>query len=238
MDHIPVAIADEASLNYVHADDLGTPRAISNSQQERVWAWRLSGNPFGENPPTSGPGYTFNLRFPGQYFDSDSSLNYNYQRNYDSTAGRYVQSDPIGLNDSTSTYAYVGSNPLTFSDPTGTQVALPWVEPWVGGAPTGAIDVMPWVESRARGKTDPLQDLSPINPGRDCDGNCKPCPPGSSWAAPGSEHGSTNGWHWHWIEYNQNKNNCICYPYRRSSANQPPNVPVHPLSPLQTIPVI
>lgn len=37
-----------------------------------------------------------NLRFPGQYFDAETDFHYNYFRDYDSSSGRYIQSDPIG----------------------------------------------------------------------------------------------------------------------------------------------
>jgi RHS repeat-associated protein len=44
---------------------------------------------------------------------------YNYFRDYDPTTGRYIESDPIGLNGGMSTYGYVGGNPLRFADPFG-----------------------------------------------------------------------------------------------------------------------
>jgi RHS repeat-associated protein len=34
---------------------------------------------------------------PGQYFDKETNLHYNYYRDYDPAQGRYVESDPIGL---------------------------------------------------------------------------------------------------------------------------------------------
>lgn len=34
---------------------------------------------------------------PGQYYDAESNLHYNYFRDYDPQTGRYVQSDPIGI---------------------------------------------------------------------------------------------------------------------------------------------
>jgi RHS repeat-associated protein len=34
---------------------------------------------------------------PGQYFDKETNLHYNYNREYDPSTGRYVESDLIGL---------------------------------------------------------------------------------------------------------------------------------------------
>uniref|UniRef100_UPI0018EA3B43 RHS repeat-associated core domain-containing protein n=1 Tax=Dyella sp. ASV21 TaxID=2795114 RepID=UPI0018EA3B43 len=113
--------SSQAEINYITADHLGTPRAITNQSSSVIWQWPYQGNPFGEQQPTSVTGYVFNLRFPGQYNDAESGLNYNVNRYYESAIGGYDQPDPTGLAAGPSLYAYVGGNPLSYVDPLGLQ---------------------------------------------------------------------------------------------------------------------
>jgi len=121
---LPVAIVDTAgtasTVNYITADGLGTPRVVTNGSGTTVWSWSYQSNPFGEQQPTSSTGYVFNLRFPGQYYDAESGLAYNVNRDYEAATGRYVQSDPLGtFGGQASTYGYVSNGPLQYSDPVG-----------------------------------------------------------------------------------------------------------------------
>lgn len=68
---------------------------------------------------SSDDSFTYNLRFPGQYFDSETGLHHNYHRDYDSRLGRYIESDPIGLKGGLATFAYAKSSPLGHIDPFG-----------------------------------------------------------------------------------------------------------------------
>ena len=69
------------------------------------------------------------LRFPGQWFQLESGLAYNWHRHYDATLGRYVQPDPLGLtamlSDGPNVYSYAKSSPVNFKDPTG-QIVVPF----------------------------------------------------------------------------------------------------------------
>ena len=124
---IPVAVVDNtingsvttSTVNYVAADQLGTPRAVSNGAGAVIWSWAYQSNPFGEQQPTSTTGYVLNLRFPGQYYDAETNTNYNMFRSYNPPLGRFDQSDPTGLNGGISTYAAVENNPLDNVDPLG-----------------------------------------------------------------------------------------------------------------------
>lgn len=116
---LTTTIADTPPVMYTHTDHLGTPRALTDQNQQIVW--QADYNPFGMATITTGQ-VTNNLRFPGQYFDGETGFYYNYFRDYDPSLGRYLQSDPIGLDGGINAYGYVEGNPLRYSDPLGLQI--------------------------------------------------------------------------------------------------------------------
>jgi RHS repeat-associated protein len=127
---LPIAVLQPSGQFYIAPDHLGAPHQITNASQQVVWFW--DHDPFGNGAPI-GP-LDYRLRFPGQFADAATGLNYNYFRDYDPKMGRYVQSDPIGVAGGMNTYAYVGGNPLGGYDRFGRNAAtLAW-----GGAELGA----------------------------------------------------------------------------------------------------
>ena len=99
---VTVLAAPEARLYFLHTDYLDTPRLVTDETNKIVWRSKPLTEPFGlspveEDPDGDGTAFTLNLRFPGQYFDKETNLHYNYFRDYDPNTGRYLQSDPIGL---------------------------------------------------------------------------------------------------------------------------------------------
>jgi RHS repeat-associated protein len=121
-DDVPVSIivhgATETAL-YLETDHLNTPIAARDQSGKVVWKWESDA--FGSTLPNEDPDgdtqkTTINLRFPGQYFDKESGLHYNWNRYYDPKLGRYLSPDPIGLRGGRNPMVYVGGNPLTRID--------------------------------------------------------------------------------------------------------------------------
>jgi RHS repeat-associated protein len=126
MGDIPIATLHPSgstyAIFYVHTDHLNTPRRVSQPSDNQL-RWRWDPNPFGDTAPNNNPAslgaFTYHLRYPGQYFDIETNLSYNYFRDYDSAIGRYVQSDPIGLGGGVNTFGYALSRPMLLIDPRG-----------------------------------------------------------------------------------------------------------------------
>lgn len=183
----------KAQVNYVYADHLNTPRVITRaSDNQMVWRWDQA-DPFGmalpdENPSGVGT-FTYNPRFPGQVFDKETNLHYNYFRDYDPQTGRYIQSDPIGLAGGINTYAYVANQPTRYTDPLG---LCPWcIIPALPYIPELAIiGATWWAMKPPKDAYDPNGAKAPGKPG-EAEGFCEP-KRGPKWGR--SPNGRGNGW--------------------------------------------
>jgi RHS repeat-associated protein len=87
-----------------------------------VWRWDQA-EPFGANPADANPSglgaFDLPLRLPGQRYDQETGLHYNYFRDYDPSLGRYGESDPVGLKGGINSYLYVHAAPVALRDPLG-----------------------------------------------------------------------------------------------------------------------
>ncbi len=116
LDGAPLAYIEAGNTYQIHVDHLATPQVLTDGTGQV--AWEAHYTPFGRAAVIS-QGPTFNLRFPGQYFDDETGLHYNWHRYYDPAIGRFITSDPIGLAGGLNTYGYAYENPVMTTDPTG-----------------------------------------------------------------------------------------------------------------------
>ncbi len=114
---MPVAVIDDVSgtpvTYYVHVDHLNRPVMMTNTSKASVWAATFL--PWGGVHAITGSA-SLEARFPGQWFQLESGLHYNWHRHYDPSVGRYTQPDPLGFVDGPSVYAYARGNPQGLVD--------------------------------------------------------------------------------------------------------------------------
>lgn len=114
---VAVVIPGTPPVTYsVHTDHLERPVMMTDASPAS--AWQASYLPYGEVASITGPA-SLDYRFPGQWFQLESGLHYNWHRHYDETTGRYVQPDPLGMPDGPSRWAYAANSPLMNIDPSG-----------------------------------------------------------------------------------------------------------------------
>ncbi|MFH2047745.1 MAG: RHS repeat-associated core domain-containing protein, partial [Pseudomonadota bacterium] len=107
------------ALYYYGNDQLGTPQILTDSTNTVVW--EAVYKPYGEADVNPNSTVVNNFRFPGQYYDAETGLHYNYFRYYDPGTGRYLRADPIGLAGGINLFSYVENNPLNLTDSKGLQ---------------------------------------------------------------------------------------------------------------------
>ena len=122
MGNTPVGIIKPEGVYRIYADQIDTPRLITDDTNRPVWQW--DAKPFGDSQPNedldgNGTPFHYNLRFPGQYYDAETKTHYNFNRDYEPETGRYVQSDPVGLQGGLNSFSYTDSNPIMKTDPSG-----------------------------------------------------------------------------------------------------------------------
>jgi RHS repeat-associated protein len=134
-----LAMVDTGSgeIYYYHNDHLGTPELMTEASGNAVWEVELK--PFGEAKVKSTSTVNNNFRLPGQIFDEETGLHYNYFRDYHPGIGRFIEADPIGMKGGINLYVYCANDPVNSMDPDGQVVALAYyiTQAAIGGI-TGA----------------------------------------------------------------------------------------------------
>lgn len=114
----PVFLTQGESYYFYQNDHLGTPQKLVD--ESGVVVWSAAYTAFGQAIVNTASTVENNLRFPGQYFDEETGLHYNWNRYYDPESGRYTQVDPIGFDGMDSNvYRYVKNSTTNFIDPIG-----------------------------------------------------------------------------------------------------------------------
>ena len=105
------------------------------------------------------------MRFPGQYYDNETGLHYNWHRYYDPSIGRYLRSDPIGFfGGDVNLFAYVLNNPVNAIDPDGR--AVHWIVRFIYGRLAAAL-----LNQADRGDDSTSWQQQMMDEGKDWDGN-------------------------------------------------------------------
>jgi RHS repeat-associated protein len=112
----PSMLVEGGHVYFYVKDHLDTPKKVVDESGDINWAAEYKS--FGE-VSVSVNTVTNNFRFPGQYWDSETGLHYNWHRYYDTGIGRYLREDPIGLMGGINLFVYSYNNPINYSDPTG-----------------------------------------------------------------------------------------------------------------------
>jgi RHS repeat-associated protein len=86
--------------------------------------WQAVYEPYGRVFSITGAA-TQNLGLPGQWFQLETGLNYNWHRHYDASLARYTSPDPLGFVDGPAVYAYAGGAPHVKTDKDGLKFGAP-----------------------------------------------------------------------------------------------------------------
>ena len=113
----PLFMKEGSDYFFYQNDHLGMPHKMTAVNGAVVWSANYSS--FGEAFVDPASTIENHLRLPGQYWDAETGLHYNWHRYYDPGTGRYITPDPIGLAGGINPFLYAEANPVNYIDPNG-----------------------------------------------------------------------------------------------------------------------
>ena len=136
LEELPIGLIQGGNLHAIHTDHLARPIRVTDATKATVW--QATYTPWGEPQSISGT-LALDMRFPGQLFQIETGLAYNWHRHYDPVTGRYTQPDPLKFVDGPSIYAYAGASPFVKVDRDGRFVFVIPAIPLVVEATSAAL---------------------------------------------------------------------------------------------------
>jgi RHS repeat-associated protein len=140
LDDTPLAMIDSTGTSpatyFIHTGQIEEPLMMTDATKAKVWDAYVE--PFGMATVFGTPSAGLDLRLPGQFTEAETgALSQNWNRDYDTSLGRYIQADPLGIEAGQNVYGYVDGDPLTQTDWWGLQA-------FTGQAPPVSIPGGPW----------------------------------------------------------------------------------------------
>ena len=106
-----------STVLWLLTDHLGTTRDLVDASGGLVN--HIKYDSFGNVVSQTNANQSTRYLYTGRELETETGLYYYRARFYDSTLGKFIQRDPMGFIDGTNYYEYVGSNSISFNDPTG-----------------------------------------------------------------------------------------------------------------------
>nr|WP_256460983.1 RHS repeat-associated core domain-containing protein [Comamonas sp. B21-038] len=117
---------DDVYLHFIHTNNIGLP--IIAFDEKGAVSWQGVSEGFGFVSVLESSDIEMNLRYPGQYFDVESNLHYNFNRYYSPATGRYLEWDPLGLEAGVNQFVYAMAQPINLIDSYGLAAKGYWVK--------------------------------------------------------------------------------------------------------------
>src|SRR5208282_2035738 len=119
-DQILARVDAGGAVAWYLTDHLGSVRNVTDATG--AIAGTITYDAFGNITSDSTGTFGGRYKYTGKEFDTATGLQYNVNRYYDPTTGRWTSQDPLGFGAGSSNfYTFVGNSPSTLLDPTGTE---------------------------------------------------------------------------------------------------------------------